>query len=142
MVSNPTVWSAPRRDPLVCQAPLDGHRSSCPLLFASCAGRFARCYLIFFLVTCVARYFLSRVMMTFSLSVLHAGVPTHLNSAIHTIFLLREASTGCGSVFSDLAFYLVVGGHASTQTCLVEPSCSRSLSCFKHVWYRFLGYRS
>ena len=46
------------------------------------------------------------------------------------------------SVFSDLALYLAVGGHASTQTCLVEPSCSLSLSCFMHVWHRFLGCRS
>ena len=29
VVSNTTVWSAPRRDPLVRPAPLAGHRSSC-----------------------------------------------------------------------------------------------------------------
>ena len=46
------------------------------------------------------------------------------------------------SVFSDLALYLAVGGHASTQTCLVEPSWSLLLSCFMHVWHRFLGCRS
>ena len=40
------------------------------------------------------------------------------------------------SVFSDLALYLPVGRHASTQTRLVEPSCSLSLSCFTHVWHR------
>ena len=38
------------------------------------------------------------------------------------------------SVFADLALYLAVGGLAS-----VELSCSLSLSCFKHVWHRFLG---
>ena len=104
-----------------------------------------RCYLTcrtllldLFLLT-VARCFPSRVLTTFSLSVLHAGVPTHLNSAIRTVFLLDDASTRGGSVFSDLAWCLAVGGHASTQTCPVEPSCSLSLSCFKHVWHRFLG---
>ena len=38
------------------------------------------------------------------------------------------------SVFADLALYLAVGGLAS-----VELSSSLSLSCFKHVWHRFLG---
>ena len=61
-------------------------------------------------------------------SVMHAGVLTILNFA--------------RSRLSDLALRLTVGGHASTGTCLVEPSCSRSLSCFTHVWHRFLGCRS
>ena len=38
------------------------------------------------------------------------------------------------AVFADLALYLAVGGLAS-----VELSCSLSLSCFQHVWHRFLG---
>ena len=68
-----------------------------------------------FLVT-VARYFPSRVLMTFYQSVLHTAVSTHLNSAIRTVFLLDEASARCGSVFSDLALCLAVGGHASDMS--------------------------
>ena len=44
--------------------------------------------------------------------------------------------------FPDLALRPAVGGHPSTQTCLVEPSCSLLLSCFTRVWHQFLGCRS
>ena len=45
-----------------------------------------------------------------------------------TIFLLNAA------VFADLAWYLAVGGSAS-----VESFTLLQISCFKHVWHRFLG---
>ena len=47
---------------------------------------------------------------------------------------VHRPSVECGSVFADLAPSPAVGGLAS-----VELSCSLSLSCFKHVWHRFLG---
>ena len=88
--------------------------------FASCAAHFARCNMSFSFVTS-ARYFPSRVLMTF-VSLCHARGRHHGCEFCCTVFLLDEASCeclhSCSCFFFDLASYLVVSGHASTQTCV------------------------
>ena len=85
------------------------------------------------------------VLMTFSLSVLHAGVPTHLNFERSSCEASSEYLYFCSCLSFDLASYLVVSGRLDSDMCalidrsahLVEPNSS--LSCFKHHWHRFVG---
>ena len=112
---------APLRGPLVRPSLLAGLRVSC--------------------IAYITRYSPSRVLMTL-VSLLHAGVPTFVNSAVIGLSFLFGV---CGRLSFDLALCLVVSWHASTQTCaaridrstcLVEPSCAKiSHSCFPHVWH-------
>ena len=56
-----------------------------------------------------------------SLSCTRVAIPTILNFEIRTALLLRPSSsafTFCSCLLFDLASYLVVSGHASTQTCV------------------------
>ena len=125
------VIPLPRRDPLVRPTPLSGHRSSCLSLyrltslteiFASCAARCARCYVSLSCHIQTLLPFTCADDSSLSLSCLHAGVHTSLKFAVQSFFL-DEASCECLHscscfFFCDLASYLVVSGHASTQTCV------------------------
>ena len=88
-----------RRDPSVRSAPLACPRSSClsRLVLVSFTG-----------LVIVARYFPSRVLMTFSLA-LRAGCSSHAFAWCRSVFLLDAA------VFVDLTLYLAVCGLFSVE---------------------------
>ena len=93
---------------------------------------------------CVVPWFVWHCWLSSSLaslvSLLHAGVPTIVNSAMSLLVLRYRLSLGeaCSErlhscscflfFFFDLALFLVVSGHASTQTCAQG-------STGLHVWW-------
>ena len=124
-------------------------RTVCLCLFAPCADRNARSYMslschFHTLLPCTC---VDDSCVSLSLACTRAAFPTFPNFASSSFF--------CGSVFTpaavstafDLALYLVVSGHASTQTCaegstglhvwwsLLALSHSRNT----HIWHRLLG---
>ena len=114
-------------------------------IFASCAARFARCYLG---LSCHFHTLLPFTCADDScLSVMHAGVATVVNFAIHTVFLGRPSSSA--STFLQLSFALFAAVFCFVWLCAswsagtprlrpvcalndrstrpVEPYCSLSL---------------
>ena len=101
----------------------------------------------------VARYFPSRVLMTLSLSVMHAGGLSHVFEFCELVFLLGEAFFEslhvCSCLFlTSLCASWSPGTPRLRNVCTDRPvdtsggAFSLSLSCFKHFWHRFVGCRS
>ena len=79
------------------------------------------------------------------LSVMHAGGHSHDLEYCGTVFLwvrlaLSAFTPAAASLFFHLALCLVISGHASTQTC-AQGSSGLHVSCFPHVWHRYIGCR-
>ena len=139
LVSITTVWSAPRRDPLGRPASLGGHRSSClSVVWFLWLKLLHVCFLQHeFLLSLSHATAPSRVLMTFSLSGMHAGCSSHAFDCCELVFLLDEASTECG--YPSFLTWLCTSLSAGTPRLRHVWWSLLALSRFTHVLHRFLG---